>query len=1087
MTSTIEAVYPLSPMQHGLLFHALQAPGRAFYVQQNCRLIEGDLDPRAFERAWRAAIARHDVLRTAFEWEHLNGKARQIVLREVELPFDVLDWSTLDPAAQTARRRACLDEQRRAVLDLARPPLMRLTLARTGGRTHWFLWTWHHILMDGWSSTLLLNEVAALYSAFAAGQELALPRPAPFRSYIAWLQRQHAPAAEAFWRGQLAGLTEPTPLPGAQRSRVGRVDTGARCERGVRLPPPATAHFTRFARRRRLTPSAVVHGAWAMLLGRYSMRSDIVFGTTVSGRPADLPGVETMVGLFINTLPLRLRIEHGDTIGGWLARLQAAQIDASQYAYAPLAEIQRWSDLPPATPAFESVVVFENYPVDAFHDHYGLETGARRMQHGLRTTAAEDIETTHYPLLLVVNAGAELRLRLIFDPATFEEAEIDRLLGQLLDLVEAMGTDEERCVRELCAPPAKERARALRRTAGPVVRPLAPPLVQGLFLRRAAETPDAIAVVDGPRRLSYGEVDRHSSRLARWLASRGIGPDVRVGLLLPPGADLVVGLIAVIKAGAAYVPLDPQYPAERLAHMLADTRPALILTTRALAGRVPACEAPRVAIDEAAEAAADLDDGPIEGLGDPDHAVYVMYTSGSTGRPKGVVLTHRCLANLLQWHHDALGGEAAVLHYASLSFDVSFHEVFAALSCGGTIVPVPDETRLSAAAIAALIHHRGVGKATVPLVLLERLAAAHADDARQLASLRHVIATGELLRISPALKQLFAHLPECRLHNHYGPSETHLATVHTLSADAASWPELPPIGRPIANARTYVLDSALDVMPIGGTGELYVGGAAIARGYWARPALTAEKFLPDPFSPQPGARMYRTGDLAHLDDAGDLHYHGRTDRQVKVRGVRVEPAEIESALATHPAVRHATVAVTTADGYPELVACVVADGAVDAAALRAHLLQRLPPAMIPAHVAFVSEIPLSPNGKVDLARLPPRHGGRARVEPEGPTEQLVASVWDEVLGRAVSATDDFFESGGHSLHAMQVISRLREVFSDEVPVAWMFEHPTPRLLAAAIANLLGGRAIADRVAELWLQIRDLPDAEVAAQAAGRVD
>lgn len=1065
-------------MQHGMLFHALQAPERAFYFQQTSRVLDGKVNLSAFEHAWTRAIERHAMLRTGFEWEGLNGKAVQVVARSVALPLEVHDWRGLTSADRAARQTSYLAQERAKGFELSKPPLMRLLLARLTDETCWFVWNWHHILFDGWSSTLLLNEIAALYAAFAQGQDVELPRPRPFRDYITWIQRQSAEDAHAFWSDALKGFTRPTPLPArASTPRMAFVDDGSRVERGLELSAAETLTLTAFARRRRVTLSTLAHAAWALLLSRYASDSDVLFGSTVSGRPADLPGVDTMLGLFINTLPTRVRVPNDQRVGDWLAQIQDQQSKAARYSYASLVDIQGWSAVPRGTSLFDSILVFESYPVDVFAKRYAHVMNDRQSNPPrVRSNEALDAETTHYPLVLIVNPGERFTLRLAYDPRQYGPATIDRLLQHLATLLRLMPARGDDSLRDIVLACKEETAFLMRGAVNAQRSYPRDALIHDLVAQRAAEQPDAIAIVESERQLTYRELDRRSNQMARLLKTHGVRPETRVGVCLSSGVEAVVTILGIAKAGGGYVPLDPASPPTRLAAMVADVRPDLMIVAGPVIDGLDITR-PQLPIERALRDAAAHSPDRIDCPAAAANIAYVMYTSGSTGRPKGVVLTHECLTNLLHWHAESLPGRGAILQYASLSFDVSFHEIFAALSSGGAIVVPSREERLDVRALADLIHQHHVVKATLPLVLLEELAMALQHEATPLCTLETVIATGEPLRISPMLRALFARLPNCRLHNHYGPSETHLATAFPLPRDPATWPERPSIGNAIANARIYVLGRDMEPAPLNGVGEIYIGGATIARGYWDAPGATAARFMPDPFSALPGARMYRSGDMSTVDEDGRLHCLGRRDRQLKIRGVRVEPAEVEAALMQHHDVLQAAVAaVPRPDGEAELIAYVVGTPSSDARSLRAHLSQLLPSAMAPHAFIFLDHLPLSINGKLEYAQLP--HPTRVAQDTQSsrPVVRMIADVWSEVLDQpGIGADEDFFELGGHSLRAMQVTSRLREIFGDDVQLRWIFDHPTPTRLGDAIGVACGGDHVADRIAELWMEIRDRAD------------
>ncbi|MEW5925956.1 MAG: amino acid adenylation domain-containing protein [Gemmatimonadota bacterium] len=1058
----VEDVYPLTPMQEGMLFHSLLAPGSGVYVGQFGLVLEGPLDVAALRAAWQGVLARHDALRAGFAWARL-ARPVQVVRREAELPFRVEDWRGLDGAGQEERMERWLEADRAAGFDPGGAPLMRLALFRVGDEEHRLVWTQHHLIMDGWSLSLVFGDVLAGYAARVRGEA---PRAAPgprFREYVAWLERQDRSRAARFWKAALAGFDTPTPLPAARAPRGGgRGHAGA----ALLLPPERTGALHERARRLGVTPSTLLQGAWALLLSRYSGEDDVLFGATVSGRPAELPGAEETVGLFINTLPVRVRLEAEATLGEWLAGLQKEQAGAREYEYAPLVEVAKWSEVPAGRALFESLVVFENFPVDR-----ALAERAGELR-GVRVRSGVTREQPSYPLWVQVIPGERLRVEIVHDRDRLEEGAAGRLAGHLDVLLETLAGDPARRLREVSLLRGAERAQVLEAwnataAGGPRERCL-----HELFAGQAARTPDAAALGWGGERVTYAQLDRRSARLAGALRRRGVGPEVRVGVCMQRTPEVVVALLAVLRAGGAYVPMDPAYPAERLRHVLADSGAALLLADPAAAERLGGCGVEAVLVDPGAEA----DDGADAGsaaaaAGCPLFPVpcslslaYVVYTSGSTGTPKGVLGTHRGIVNRLAWMWGAYpfaAGEVCC-QKTSLAFVDSVWEVFGPLLAGVPSVLVPDEDARDPEALAALLSRHGVTRVVLVPSLLRALLDAHPDLGERCPRLRLVVSSGE--ELPPGLARRFAEaVPGATLLNLYGSSEVAAdSTHHALAAGAAGEGRV-PIGRPIRNTRVYVADAAMQPLPPGAAGELYVAGDGVARGYMGNPAATAERFVPDPFASAPGGRMYRTGDRARWTPGGELEYLGRADRQVKVRGFRIEPREVEAALAAHPEVREAAVAVREdAPGDRRLVGYVVpaAGSGAAPAELRAHLAARLPEYMVPSAFVVLDRMPLNANGKVDRRALPaPEPGsgaGAGYVAPATAAEEVLAGIWAEVLGtETVGARDSFFELGGHSLLATQVVSRARQAFGVEVPLRALFEAPTVAALAARVEELRG--------------------------------
>jgi amino acid adenylation domain-containing protein/non-ribosomal peptide synthase protein (TIGR01720 family) len=1030
----VEDVYPLTPMQEGMLFHSLLAPGGGAYVGQFMYDLTGPLDPAAFGRAWNATVQRHAILRTGFQWG--SERPFQVVRREVELPLRAEDWRGLSAAEREARLAAFLAEDREAGFDPARPPLTRLALFRTGDERFRLVWTHHHLLLDGWSLPLVFRDVALLYDAFAGGREPALPPTRPYRDYIAWLQRQDPASAEGFWREHLAGIEAATPF-GIDRAVPGR--DGGFGRTSLRLSPELSERLRELARGGGLTLNTLVQGAWALLLSRYSGEADVVFGSTVSGRPGEVEGVEGMVGLFINTLPVRVPVPAETGVLPWLRELQERQARVREYEFSPLAHVQRWSGVEGA-PLFESILVFENYPVeDAF------EAMPRR---DFEVESVAGLEQTDYPLTLTSSVlGAEKRLSVTaaYGLGRFEPDAAERMLGHFQAVLAAFADAPDARVGDVSLLSAGESRRVMEEWSGTEHAYPSGQLVHELVAAQAARTPEASAVSFRGEALSYAELDRRANRLAHHLRARGVGPETRVGVCLERTPELVVALLGVLKAGGAYVPLDPAYPADRLAYMVADSGAAVVVAEAHLAGRLPAEGVAVVAVDDERAAIAARPDGAPESGAGPENLSHVIYTSGSTGRPKGVMIRHSSVVVLLHWLREAVSEEerASLLFSTSVSFDVSVAEVFGALAWGGRLVLV--DNALELATVGEPVVHASM----VPTAAAELLRTGGIPR-----SVRTLNLGGEALPadLAQALYGL-DHLE--RVGNLYGPTEDTTYSTYSLVERGA---DRVLIGRTLPGTRAYVLDAELRPAPVGVAGELYLAGAGLARGYLDRPGLTAERFVPDPFG-APGGRMYRVLDRARWTADGQLEYLGRADFQVKLRGFRIELGEVEAALRTHPAVRDAVAMVRPgAGGEPQLVAWTVAAegvGAPEAAELRRHLRERLPEYMVPAALVALDALPLTPSGKLDRRALPAPEAAEPRehVAPRNAVEELLAEIIGEVLGRAeVGVHDDFFEMGGHSLLATRVVSRVRKQFGVEIALRTLFEAPTVARLAELLVE-----------------------------------
>ncbi|MGW3178997.1 non-ribosomal peptide synthase/polyketide synthase [Kitasatospora sp. NPDC001119] len=1032
-------VYPLTPMQAGMLFHSLLDPDGDTYVNQVQLVLDGVTDPHALAEAWQRTADANAILRTRLSWQD-GAEPLQVVQHRAAVPVAHHDW-TGRPAEQVERDTArLLAEDRAAGIDLGGAPLLRLALIRLTPTRVRVVWTFHHVLLDGWSAAQVFDEVCERYAALTAGRAPAPAERAPYADYLRWLAGQDGAEAERYWRDTLAGFPAPTELP-RDRRPAGAHRASSSASVRVALGAELSERLRDTARQAGLTVNTVLQGAWALLLSRYGGGDDVVFGTIVSGRPAELPGVTSMVGLFINALPTRVRIDPRRPLRELLREVQDHQSEARRHDAVSLAQLQGWSELPGGTALFDSLVVFENYPFDA----------QSLTRHGLGVETEQVLEPTSYPLSVVVAPGESIEVGLDHDPALFDTATVEGLGAGLRTLLAGMAAGLDRPVGELpLLDPAEGRALVAR--LGGAFTEAPDGILPEAFARQAARTPDAPAVRSGDEQLTYRELDERSNRLARLLIAAGAGPERFVALALPRTVELAVALLAVLKSGAAYLPVDPGYPAERIAYLFEDVRPDAVVTGTATADRLPDGPSTRIVLDDpacrerlAAARADAVRDEERHGALRPEHPAYVIHTSGSTGRPKGVVVAHSSVLALTDWAaaEFADGGLAHVLAATSLNFDVSVFEIFAPLLSGGRVELLRD--------LLALAERPGPWRAGLLSAVPSALGGLLADGAVHLAA-DTVVLAGEALP-ARTVRQVREAVPGCRVLNVYGPTEaTVYATAHTC--DPADPDRDPPIGRPVGGARAYVLDERLRPVPVGAPGELYLAGTGVARGYLRRPGLTAARFLPDPYGP-PGARMYRTGDRVRWSADGGLDYLGRADDQVKVRGFRIELGEVEAALARHPRVSAAAARVVDQDGHKRLVGYAVPrDGALpDQAEWRAFLGDTLPGHLVPALVVPLERLPLGATGKLDRRALPEPVWAAPATEagrlPRTDTERALAAIWREVLGvPEVSADDNYFALGGDSILGIQIVSAARRDGLALTP-RHLFAHQTLAELARA--------------------------------------
>ncbi|MBM7055887.1 non-ribosomal peptide synthase/polyketide synthase [Streptomyces sp. RHZ10] len=1028
-------VLPLSPLQQGLFFHAVyDEQAEDVYTVQLALDIEGVVDRVALRAAAQALLARHAGLRAAFRHEGLDTPV-QVIPEHVELPWHERDLTALPEAERVAAAERLTAEDRTARFDLTAPPLMRFTLLTTADDRHRLLISHHHLLLDGWSMPVFLGELFTLYGN--RGDGTALPQVTAYRDYLAWVAGQDRTAAVAAWRRALDGLDEPTLLAAPDPSRPAVPVVRTRRE----LSEDRTAALARWARARGVTVNTVVQAAWAMVVGQLTGREDVVFGGTVSGRPPQVAGIESMVGLFINTLPVRVSLDPAETLGALLDRLQEQQAGLMDHQHLGLTDIQQTAGL---GELFDTLVVFENYPLDAAE--------LRRSAGGIGIVGGDNHESTHYPLSLTVGVGRSLGLDLAHRPDLLDQDRIDALAACLLRLLGEAAEHAEQPVGRLRLLAPEQELLLLGEWSGTVETETAPTLLSR-FAEKVASAPDALAAVSGAEHLTYAELDARSGALADELARNGAGPEKYVAVALPRSTGLLVALLAVLKSGAAYVPLDPEHPAERLGYVIDDARPSLLLTSSAIAAALPTGDTPLLLLDEARTAPAG--EAPRIRPAEGRNPAYAIYTSGSTGRPKGVVISRDALDNFLadMSVRVPMDGTDRLLAVTTVSFDIAALELYLPLLAGAGVVIAGKDEVLDPDALARLRTEHGCTVMQATPSLWQTLLA-HTPGV--LDGLRMLVG-GEA--VPGALARALAEAGPSV--NVYGPTETTIWSTTAVLDGAAT---APPIGRPIRSTRAYVLDGALRPVAPGVPGELYLAGAGLARGYLGRPGLSAERFVADPHG-APGTRMYRTGDLVRWADTGELEYLGRTDFQVKVRGFRIELGEIESVLARHDRVSRVAVVVREdRPGTKLLVAYTVAAGEpADAADLRAYAAAELPDYMVPGAFVALGELPLNTNGKLDRKALPaPDLGaGPAGRAAEGPREELLCALFAEVLGLPEAGPEDsFFTLGGDSISSIQLVSRARQAGLVLTPRE-VFQHRTPAALAAALPASAETRILAE--------------------------
>jgi amino acid adenylation domain-containing protein len=1031
-SADIENIYELSPLQQGMLFHVLYEPESRLYFEQILLPFEGFVNEEAFGKAWNSVVARHDALRASFHWKQTE-KPLQVVHSKVTVPIEIKDlWNTSDQETQIA---ALLAADRERGFDIQQAPLLRVLLIRLSSTSYRMLFSFHHLILDGWSLQHVFREFSRTYEA------LCLNKPAPFMEsrsysdYIHWLQKQDLDAARQYWREALSGIDRSCRANLTDESQTG---VEAFTEYATELPVAAMQRLRDYSTRHTLTLSTLVQGAWALLVHWLNGNNQVIFGVTVSGRPADLPGVENMVGLFINTVPLTGRIDPQTEMVAWLQALQKKQFIAREFDYSPLVQIRQWAGINDPSPLFDTLLAFENYPVQS------TPLGA--------VVPATFVERTNYPLSAAVVPGDSLKTRLLYNKALTKEAVV--AIGEQFKLIlEEMCSRDDLKVGDLetMTPTDRDHFRRLNATKSSYP---AEKSVTELWREQVACSPNAVAVEFGNQQFTYQELDQQATKVASALRALGVEKESAVGVLLTRSLNFIVAILGILKAGGAYVPIDTAHPPARIDEIATDVGFQFVISASDITHAWEGKTARKLFIEELITSG----HANVSDVNDPLSTAYVMYTSGSSGAPKGIAIPHRAIVRLVRnTNYIELKSDDRIGHTSNCAFDAATFEIWGALMNGARIVVIEQQSVLSPTELGTQIRKRKISVQFITTALFNQVMAEAPDSFR---SLRVLLFGGQAVDPSSVRSALLGGFSGNLLHV-YGPTEmTTFATWHAVDhvdQDAVNI----PIGRPISNTTAYVLNKSLRPVARGGVGELYLGGDGIARGYHGKPARTGERFLPDPFSDVQGARMYRTGDRVRWCLDGGIEFLGRFDGQVKLRGYRIELGEIERRMQQHPKVR-ASVATTRKDssGNELLLAYFVPETEESSKGLpeelRELLRKYLPDYMQPAAICSIPALPLNRNGKIDYSALPAvelvrTEYGPQFVAPRNEIEDKLASIWQQVLGVArIGIHDVFFDLGGHSLKATQLVSRIRRELGVEIELRAIFENPT----IAALATLL---------------------------------
>ncbi|EGO65799.1 non-ribosomal peptide synthetase [Acetonema longum] len=1030
--ANIKKIFALSPMQKGMLFHALLDSQSPAYFEQVVFFINGKLDRELVQASFRKLIERHDVFRTVFVYEKVSSPV-QVVLKTRDGSIAYHDVSGLSEPEKAAFVDTYKSGDKAKGFDLTKDIPLRVALIKINEDAYQLIWSFHHIIMDGWCMGIILREFFAIYGALKDGRSPGLSEAYPYSGYIKWLEDQDQGAAASYWK-EYTGGCEAHALP-AKNGGLRRQGEYQPAEAVFQIGAGTHKNLEDIAAKNHVTLNTVLQTLWGIVLQRYANTDDVVFGAVVSGRPHEIAGVESIVGLFINTLPVRIKGGGTKLFAALLAEVQQAAVESEQYSYYPLADIQAGSGVKGAL--FDHIMAFENYPMEEVL-HAGPDAAL-----GFAIDGVEAFEQTNYDLNVVIAPGNELGVKFSYNALAFRRDFIEQLAGHFKAALAGVTGNPDLMIKDIDILTAEERRQLLDDFNHTQREYPKNKTVQELFEEQAARTPDNAAAVYQERRLTCRELNERANQLARLLWNRGVQANSIVGILAERSPELLIGILAIVKAGGAYLPIDPEYPPERISYMLADSGAGICLTQRHLAAAID-FSGEVIALDDPDLYQGDPSNLPRQNT--PQDLAYVIYTSGSTGKPKGVEIRHASLVNLICWHrrvYEITPADRGTL-LAGQAFDASVWEIWPYLTAGAGIYIPDSETRASVTGLIQWLKDNRISVSFMPTPMAEVLLA---EEWPEDMSLRALLTGGDKLRCRPDKKMPFTLL------NHYGPTENTVVTTWAAVDPAAPQDVLPTIGRPVDNTKIYILDSCDRLQPVGAPGELCISGDGLARGYLNRPELTAEKFVPNPFLP--GEKMYRTGDLASWLPDGDIEFLGRIDHQVKIRGFRIELGEIEAELLKHPSVRES---VVSAKGDPAgnqyLCAYLVPAEQLPVADLRAYLAKALPEYMIPAVFIQLDNMPLTPNGKIDRRALPEPEGdfhtGTAYVAPRTETEQRMARIWQDVLGTAkagIGIEDNFFELGGHSLKAVTLASRLHKEFGVEVPLRKVFERPTIKELA----------------------------------------
>ncbi len=1037
MNKNIKDILPLTPMQQGMLFHSLINPEAEVYTEQLSCKIKGTLNIDAFKKAWQNVFNKHDALRASFIWEDLE-QPLQIIYKNINLPFTFLDWTEKKHTDIKEQINKLEADERIKGFNLKKAPLTKFVIIKLGENEFYFIWSYHHLLFDGWSTPIVFKDFLESYDASVKNFEIKNSITRAYRDFIAFLKNQDEEKQKSFWKKYLAGFETPTKLP---YSKFNVTEKGYNKIRNT-FGADISQKIHTFSKENNITLNTLIQSAWAFVLHNYFQNEDILYGVTVSGRSVDLEGIENIVGLFINTIPLRTKIKKDGKVIDWLKTNQNNFSESLMYEYTPLVNIHKWSNIPGTEELFNSILVVENYPVDE---------SIKQTKSELNIENLSTVEKTNYPITLVAATGKVLAFDIAYQTEHFDEETIRRLLKQIEIAMSNFVNNPNALLNEINILTDKEKENIIKWSSTEKVLPEFN-IINKWFENIVRMYEDSVAISYNKKSLSYSELNFKANQLANYLIDKEIGREDIIGICIGKSFEMVTASLAVLKTGAAFVPLDPDYPEERLNYIVDDAKIKLLLTVgdndkifKNKNIKIINLDTLKNKIDEKKKSNPDIE------IND-ENLAYVIYTSGSTGKPKGVMLQHKGFCNLIKRMHEdfKVTENSNVLQFASYSFDASVAEIFLPLLIRAKLTIIDKEVAISPDTLIDFMNKEGVTHATLPPSLLTLL------DENKIKGNKTFVSVGD--SCSWNIAERFSN--KVNFLNGYGPTEASVGTTWSIvDLEQKYFSFTAPIGKPIGNAKVYLLNKDLQSVPVGGIGEIYIGGIGLARGYLMKPELTAERFLPNPFSSVKGERIYKTGDTARFLFDGSIEFIGRVDFQVKIRGFRIEPGEIESQLNSFTEIKNSVViAVKDSNGNERLIAYIISDEKnIDSEEIKNKLRNTLPEYMIPFAIIQLEEFPLTPNGKVDrkilgnIDKLDKLINNEVNELPGNANEEIIANIWKDVLKlNQVGIRQNFFEIGGHSLLATQIISRLNESFGIQLPIKYIFDYPTISTLSAEI-------------------------------------